>query len=180
MNQNLKRSIKAVVVSFLPVLLFAGIVDASEDKALNDGWAIQAGIGTLHGGGPGFSAEYQFKLNEQFRITPNLGLGISEGGRSGTTVYWLGSSLGYLTEIGLRHRLIFGPGYFGAWNFLNAGGVKRDFLSGISLVAGYKGTASFGLIWQATIGCVFIQHPYRSDSGFYPNADLSLGIGYIF
>ena len=151
------------------------------------GFAAQVGTGLLYGGlGPLF--EYQMKYKENMRFTPILGSGFSIGGPpdQSDTVHsegiWLNSAAGFNMEFGRKHRMIFGPQFISAYyssEILPDSPDKRMYL-GFSLIAGYKGTNAFGLIWQVYLGLAHIQEPLMTGSNSYLEPNIGLGLGYKF
>ncbi len=150
------------------------------------GFAIQIGTGLLYGG-LGTQVEYQLKFKEKIRLTPQLGIGVSIGGPPDQTDtihsegIWINSALGANIEYGRKHRVIIGPQLITAYytsDILPQSSQQRIFL-GYSLIAGYKGTASFGLIWQAYVGMAHMEDPLMSEREYLaPN--IGLGLGYKF
>jgi hypothetical protein len=179
------KQIFIIIVLFSLSKLFAQ--DSTRYKYNKAGFAVQLGIGLLYGGlGPVF--EYQIKYKEKIRITPMLGTGFSIGGPpdQSDTVHsegiWINSAIGINLEYGNKHRLIFGPQLISAYynsEILPESADKRLFL-GFSIIAGYKGTASFGLIWQVYAGLAHMQAPLMTGKNSYLAPNVGLGLGYKF
>ena len=161
--------------------------DSTQYKYNKRGLGVQLGTGLLYGGlGPLF--EYQIKYKEKFRITPLIGIGFSIGGPPDQTDTihsegtWINSAIGANFEYGKKHRLIFGPKLISAYytsEILPASSGQRMFL-GYSFIAGYKGTASFGLIWQVYFGLAHMEDPLMSGKNSYLAPNFGLGLGYKF
>jgi len=154
------------------------------DKTVKDGIEFQLGTGAMYGGIGGL-VEYQRLIKENFYLTPYAGFGFSLGGLDTTTAkyYWINYALGINLEFGKRHRLILGPQIIGSNNILNKPSnakIDKKMLIGSSLIIGYKGIASFGLIWQLYLGFAFMQNPFIDDKKFYFSPHIGLGIGYKF
>ena len=179
------KQIFIIIVFFSINKLFAQ--DSTHYKYNKTGFAVQLGTGLLYGGvGPLF--EYQIKYKEKIRITPILGTGFSIGGPpdQSDTVHsegiWINSAIGINIEYGNKHRLIFGPQFISAYynsEMLPESPDKRMFL-GFSFIAGYKGTASFGLIWQGYVGLAHMQSPLMTGKNSYLEPNIGLGLGYKF
>ena len=79
-----------------------------------------------------------------------------------------------------KHRFIFGPHLVGSSMMGNSVEIKKDFLAGTALIAGYKGTAKFGLIWQVYIGDVYLQDEFSDSKKYTHRSQLGFGLGYKF
>ena len=167
-------------VAFL-ILFCSSVAQAQEPEAwIRDGLAAQVGAGLKHGGGVGGALEYQVKINDWLRITPFAGLGFSVGGSDDyrDAYYWLTGALGANVELGYAHRLVAGPQVFVARNVRQGpdAAIERMQMLGTSLAAGYKGTASFGLLWELSAGVAWVPDPFDEAKGFAVRPALSLGV----
>lgn len=175
------------IIILLFSLNFSIAQDSTDYKYNRKGVAVQIGTGLIYGGlGP--LIEYQMLYKEKIRVTPFFGNGFSIGGPPdhSDTIHsegiWLNSALGFNVELGIKHRLIFGPQLISAYyssEMLPQSDDKRFFL-GYSLIAGYKGTAKFGLIWQAYFGLAHMQDPLMDGMNSYLEPNLGFGLGYKF
>lgn len=166
------------------VLLCGNLYAQETSKATKGGFALQAGTGTSYGG-IGILAEYQFLIKEKYRITPYLGAGISLGGTdtSKADYYWNNYAAGCSFEYGNIHRIIAGPQFLFSTNISNKpvdAPIDKKTLFGPAFIVGYKGTSSFGLIWQLTVGTAYIQDPLEQNSDYSFEPNLGVGIGYKF
>ena len=150
------------------------------DKSSKGGFALQAGTGIT---GLGVTAEYQFIVRKNIRMTPYGNIGISAGGTDTTTVMWFSSVAGFNVEYGQKHRIILGPQCLICYNFYTKPSdalVYRKSLAGPSFIIGYKGTAASGLIWQFSLGAVYLQNPLEADDKYVINPYIGAGLGYKF
>jgi hypothetical protein len=58
--------------------------------------------------------------------------------------------------------------------------VNKHVLTGPAFIAGYKGTASFGLLWQIHLGIVYEHNPIGDDRKYLFGPTAGIGIGYKF
>ena len=177
-------------IIFLTALFFTNHLVAQQDnsnKANQSGLGIQLGTGLLYGG-VGTIIEYQIKCKENLRLTPFLGTGVSIGGPPDQTDtvhsegLWMNSAMGINLEVGKKHRLILGPQLISAYyhsEMLPQSPDQRFFL-GFSMIAGYKGTSSFGLFWQGYLGLARIQAPLMTAQDPFLEPNVGLGLGYKF
>ena len=169
----------------LIILLFCGQLYAQEiSKASKNGLALILGSGISYGGN-GVLAEYQISLKEKIRISPFIGMGISIGGDDSSTTefYWYNVSTGFNFEYGNIHRLIAGTQFFLGNNVLtkpDTASINKKTIYGPAFQIGYKGTASFGLLWQITVGVTYIQNPLETDKKFSTEPIIGAGLGYKF
>ena len=85
--------------------------------------------------------------------------------------------------MGRMHRFIFGPQLVGARNISNDpedAVIYKKSLDGLSFIAGYKGTANFGLMWQVVFGVAYLQNPLMPDDKHFFQPHVGLGMGYKF
>lgn len=170
-----------IILLFLPPSLLGQNEDNKSTKA---GWAIQLGTGTMYGG-LGTLVEKQILIKEKFRLTPYAGLGLSLGGKDTIKAdyYWLNCAIGANMEYGKTHRLIWGAQIINSNDIYNTPSnapINKKTLVGTSVITGYKGTTSFGLIWQAYLGLAYIQDPIVNDKKYFFEPHVGLGIGYKF
>ncbi|MES2395996.1 MAG: hypothetical protein V4549_08340 [Bacteroidota bacterium] len=176
---------KYLLKIFITAILFFPLIVGSQEtpsKSVKDGWAIHLGAGFMFGGNIGILGEKQILLKEKLRISPFVASGIAEGGTDSTshTYYWFGMTTGVNMEYGKKHRVIFGPQFVLQEVIGNSVEVKKNQLSSVSFIIGYKGTADFGLIWQVYIGDIYMQD-YTTDSKLYSHrSHIGLGLGYKF
>lgn len=173
-----------ILLFFIPLFFSA---QNENNKSIKSGWAIQIGTGVIYGGSLGVEVENQISLKEKIRVTPFAGLGFSIGGAPADTLNpegtWLNYAIGFNLEYGIKHRFFFGPELIGA-NFItkerpNESINKRMFV-GSSFIIGYKGTASFGLIWQIYVGVAHMEKPLMEGKKYFYQPNFGLGIGYKF
>jgi len=178
---------KQILITVILIFSFSKLPAQDTCKYNKPGLAIQLGAGVLYGFLGGL-VEYQIILKEKVRITPLAGMGFSTGGAYPTDTInmegtWLNYAIGFNIEYGKKHRLIVGPQVIGA-NYIskerpNESINKRMFV-GSSFIVGYKGTASFGLIWQLYVGVAHMQKPLMNDMKYFFEPNVGLGIGYKF
>lgn len=172
---------KATVLFFS--LLFPFLAAGQEArKESNDGLAIQLGAGYAYGGNIGLSAEWQFFLIDRLHLTPFVSFGIAEGGTDSLShrYYWWGYASGANLEFGKKHRIMLGTHLAGQFVNRETPDVLRSRMQGLSIIAGYKGYAGFGLMWQLYVGDIYIQYPDSEDDDYHHNSRVGLGIGYKF
>lgn len=176
--------LKIVVITavfFFPSLVMGQEIPA---KSVKDGWAIYLGAGYMFGGNIGVLGERQILLKEKFRISPFLASGFSEGTEDTALrrFNWFGIAAGVNMEYGKKHRVFVGPHVVLQELLGNSEQVKKNQLSSVSFIVGYKGTADFGLIWQVYIGDVYSQDddPFSTNKTFSHRSQVGLGIGYKF
>ena len=169
------------------IFLFPIIVWGQETppKSVNYGWAIHLGAGIMYGGNIGLLIEKQIHLNEKFRVSPFVAVGVTDGGTdsiSNKKYYWFSYSAGANLEYGKKHRIVFGPHFMGNNLLGNSVNVKKKFRAGASFIIGYKGTADFGLIWQIYIGDIYSQDddPFSNNKTYSHRSHFGLGLGYKF
>ncbi|HOT13570.1 MAG TPA: hypothetical protein PK252_02310 [Bacteroidales bacterium] len=155
-----------------------------EDKTTKGGFAIQVGNGVLYGGMGGM-IEYQLRFKDNVRITPYVGSGFSVGcsDSSSAEYVWYSYAIGVNLEMGRMHRFILGPQIVGARNISNDpenAVIYKKSLDGLSFIAGYKGTAHFGLMWQVVFGVACLQDPLLQDDKYFFQPHVGLGMGYKF
>jgi hypothetical protein len=179
------KEVMMKIVIFLVLCLHVIELQAQENpKYQQQGFAIQLGTGVLYGGVGGL-VEYQQVVLETVRLTPFAGLGISLGGTDTNTYdyYWLNYAIGLTLELGNKHRLVLGPQLIGSRHIYqipaNAPLCKQT-LMGPSFMLGYKGTSSFGLIWQFSIGLAYLQNPLIRSEKYASSPHLNIGLGYKF
>lgn len=170
-----------IIFFLLPAAILAQGENKKNTKA---GLAVQIGMGTSYGGSGGL-VEYQILLKENLRLTPFTGIGFSLGGTDTSTAefYWLNYATGLNLEYGKTHRIVIAPQIMGGYNIVSKpkdATIDKNMIIGPAFFAGYKGTASFGLIWQLMLGIVYIQNPLFTDSKYFFEPSFSLGIGYKF
>jgi len=154
------------------------------DKTTTGGFGMQIGSGILHGG-IGILNEYQKAFKENRRLTGIVGIGIQKGGndQNKADYYWLGYQLGIQMEFGTSRRFITGPQIMSSYNFTNKpkdAPINKKMLWGPSYILGYKGVSDFGIMWQLTMGIVYLQKPYEGSSAFKIEPHIGIGIGYKF
>lgn len=157
-------------------------VSAGSDKSTG-GFAAHLGFGSLYGGS-GASVEYQVLLSQRWRLSPFIAAGLTAPIYGGDRIYRFGYCVGVNAEYGRLHRFFFGPSFGSQYldydkdsldNFSNVNTVV-----GPAMVAGYKGTARFGLMWLVFGGVCYIlndKHP-EHNNGIAPA--FGLGLGYKF
>lgn len=169
----------AILASFGVPVCYAG------DKA-DGGFAAHAGMGSTYGagGGDGIGAtiEYQALLRPKLRITPFLGAGVVGGEQPDIPVHRFAYSAGAYLEYGRHHRLFAGPSFNTQWVSYDHDEAADRYnnihtLIGPSLVAGYKGTARFGLLWQIHLGLAFIVNYPEDFQGRKNNPVPAFGFG---
>lgn len=170
-----------LILLLLPLTLKAQ--EEKKPKSTKDGCAMNIGAGIMFGGNIGLEMEYQILLKEKLRLSPFVSAGVAEGGTDFITskkYYWFGYAAGPNLEYGKKHRIIFGSHFVGNNIIGNSIEVKKNSLTGLSIILGYKGTADFGLIWQIYIGDIYLQDSWSDSKKFYHSSHLGLGIGYKF
>jgi hypothetical protein len=170
---------------FITAILFFPLIVWSQEtptKSVKDGWAIHLGAGFMFGGNIGILGEKQIVLKEKFRISPFAASGLAEGGTDSKShrYNWFGMSTGVNMEYGKKHRVIFGPQFVLQELIGNSVEVKKNQLSSVSFIIGYKGTADFGLIWQVYIGDIYIQDETTDSKMYSHKSHIGLGLGYKF
>lgn len=160
------------------------LVAQNNPKYLQEGFATQLGTGVLYGGVGGL-IEYQHVVVAHIRLTPFVGLGISLGGTDTNTYhyYWFNYAMGLTVEVGNKHRLLLGPQIIGSRHMYHTPAYAplcKQKLMGPSFMIGYKGTASFGLIWQLVIGLAYLQNPLLKSEKYTSTPHLDIGLGYKF
>lgn len=161
--------------------------NSKEAKFNKKGFAVQIGTGLIYGG-VGTLFEYQLKLNDKLKMTPILGVGLSIGGPPDQTDtihsegIWLNSAIGLNLEYGKKHRLIIGPQLITAYytSEISPQSSKQRMFAGYSFITGYKGTASFGLIWQVYLGLAHMEDPLMTGKNHYLMPHFGAGLGYKF
>jgi hypothetical protein len=120
------------------------------------------------------------------RISPLVGFGFSVGGPPNTddtvniSEKWLNYSVGINFEYGIKNRVIFGSQFIGAYYIADKETIDKRMFVGTSFIVGYKGIASFGLIWQIYLGVAHIQSPLMIDMKYFYQPNFGFGIGYKF
>jgi hypothetical protein len=174
------------LLTLLMLMFFSGHLLAQEnDKSQKGGYGIQLGVGPEYSGGIGILLEYENLLKENLRTTPLISVGTTIGGTdsSASQFYWLNFRAGLNFEYGRIHRIIFGPQLVGCFDVMNKpadASIVKKILVGPSFIAGYKGVAPFGLIWQFCIGAEYIQNPVIADDKYTLQPGFGLGTGYKF
>jgi hypothetical protein len=180
-TKNILRSIFFSSVLILPSSVWCQ--GTQHTKSIKDGWAILIGAGVMYGGNLGFLTERQIQIKKKFRFSPFISEGIGEAGTDSTTAkkyYWLGYASGFNLEYGNTHRVILGT-HAECNNLIgHTDVVKKKLFSGFSIIAGYKGTADFGLIWQLYIGDFYSSgdDPFSANKKYAHSSQIGIGLGY--
>ncbi len=107
-----KISITLKVMAVAIIALSASYTEATTaekiSKSSTGGIAVNIGMGSLSGCGPGASVEYQFLLRSNFRLTPLVSAGINFSQGSETPMYGFGYCFGLISEFGKSHRILAG------------------------------------------------------------------------
>lgn len=161
------------------MLLLSGKLFAGDTDKSGGGIAVHGGWGTRYGGIGGVSLEYQFLFNPPLRMTPFLSAGSAMS--TEPTKHKFGYCLGTNMELGKWHRFITGPSFGTQWVESDSGN-QNEFhtLHGLSFVAGYKGTARFGLLWQVYLGIAYITDYKFTENQDNPVPAFGIGLGYKF
>jgi len=172
------------ILIIVSVILCGQLYAQNTQDTLKRAFAVQIGNGITYGG-LGALVEYQMPLRDNFWITPYIGLGGSLGGTDSTTAeyFWLCNTIGVNFEHGKKHRLIIGPQLISCFDVKNKPDtaiIYKKTLIGPSIISGYKGMASFGLMWQVTLGMAFIQNPIVADKKYFFQPHVNIGVGYRF
>ena len=173
-----------ILLIFALIILCGQLHAQSSQDTLKKAFAVQVGTGITYGGVGGL-VEYQIPLKDNLWITPYIGLGESLGGTDSTTAeyFWFCNAIGVNFEHGKKHRLIIGPQLISCFDVKNKPDtaiIYKKTLIGPSIIAGYKGMASFGLMWQVALGMAFIQSPLVADKKYFFQPHVNIGVGYRF
>jgi len=168
-----------LICSAILALALSAVASAA-DKS-NGGLAVSVGIGDQYGGDAGCGFEYQLRLAPRFRLTPFAAAGVV-GGTSNDSLA-VGYCGGVNVEYGRWHRVLAGVSFGSHYRDSDSlPPAKARTMIGPALCLGYKGTASFGLVWQVYGGIAHIVNPVNNPNRL--NTDMApafgLGLGYKF
>jgi hypothetical protein len=164
----------------LILLLIVTTVAASADRNTG-GFAVHMGMGSLYGGDGGAAVEYEVVLRPLLRLSPFVAAGTVGMNDPEAPSTDFGYCIGVNAEYGRFHRVFAGPSFgtqFLEWN--SDSPQKVQTLRGPSFVAGYRGTARFGLMWQMYLGMAYIINYKYSETKSNPVPAFGFGIGYKF
>jgi hypothetical protein len=161
------------------LMLCAVSLVMAADKS-GGGLAVHVGFGSMYGG-DGIAVEYQFVIRPLFRITPFAAGGAAQPIYGGMEPFAFGYALGVNAEFGRRHRIFISPHFSSQYLDYNEdpqGKISnKNTVVGPAIALGYKGTAKFGLLWQAYGGVSYPandKHDHRNTLA----PVFGLGIGY--
>lgn len=160
------------------LLLVVPSVEASENKSTG-GFAAHVGMGSLYGGDGGAAVEYQVPLRPLLRLSPFVAVGTVGVNDPEASSIDFGYCIGVNAEYGRFHRVFAGTSFgtqFIEQDSNNSKNVRT--LIGPSFVAGYKGTARYGLLWQIYIGIAYIINYKYSEMKSNPVPAFGFGFGY--
>jgi hypothetical protein len=170
-----------LTLSLILSLIFTSFA-ASADKSAG-GFAAHVGMGSMYGAadGVGAAVEYQVPLRPKLRLSPFAAAGVVGVNDVEAPTKDFGYCIGFNAEYGRFHRVFAGPSFgtqFLEWDSDTHKNVQT--LLGPSFVAGYKGTARFGLMWQIYIGIAYIINYKYTENKSNPVPAFGYGIGYKF
>ncbi len=136
-------------------------------------------MGSLYGGDGGAAVEYQLMLRPRIRLSPFVAAGTVGVNDPEAPSKDFGYCIGFNAEYGRFHRVFAGPSFgtqFLEWDSDIPDKVQT--LLGPSFVAGYKGTAHSGFLWQIYIGIAYIINYKYTENKSNPVPAFGFGIGY--
>ena len=137
------------------------------------------GTGYLYGANIGCLVTFTTINHSGLKLSASTAIGFAEGGkdRNGNYFSWIGSAYRLVKEKGKNHKLSLGTHFFFQHTSTRFVNLERYFVSGWSLIRGYKLLCRSGILFEIYLGDIYVQKETATGSFYSQASHVELGVG---